>query len=117
MLTEPVVFTISGAAKSCNRVSTEGTSSTYKTADDEVEFRASHATDKSQNKRSLLQVTQTKVASDPISSANKSVDQFVQIVFSRPPFGFTVAETDALWAAAKAKFDTAFTTEVLGGEH
>lgn len=120
MLTDPQTLTVGGQAKTLNRIATNGTSSTYRTADEAYEFTISHQRTKANRTRHEVKVTTKAVAANPVTSSNARVDASFYFVIDQPEFGFTDTQLNDLaqavfgWATASAG---AKTLQVLEDQH
>lgn len=117
MLTDPFSITVSGAAKSMPRVAMGDRTASYQNSDETFKFNMTHRTTKAGRVRHEARFDQRKIVTSPLDSSKQDWDGFsIQINIDRPSYGFTAAEVDALWAAIKAKLDTALITQIYGQE-
>lgn len=117
--TDPQTVTINTVANTLPRVSTNGTTSSYKKDDGTVTLSASHSYGK--RIRSTIRLDHSKIAPDPlISSTSIKFSMSAYVVVDRPNVGYTNAEAkqiaDALFAYLTAS-SGANVTKFLGGEH
>jgi hypothetical protein len=126
MLTDPQDIVISGTTHSLPRVSYApgktvngspvGGSSTYANADETLVLNILQNLTRAGRKRHEYKVVQSKVVTDPVSSANDTESITLGFYIDRPPYGFTVADVDALVAAIKAELTTALVTALYSGQ-
>jgi len=90
-LNDPTTLTVSGVAKTLNRVSTGDNRSIYKNDDGSLMITVSHAYNK--RTRSVVRVDFQKTGADPLFPAqNLTVIGQTYVVLDRPKVGFTNAE-------------------------
>lgn len=117
MLTDPQSITYDGSATSLPRVSVQGRSSTYESADGSLKLTVSHTNGK--RERSEVRLDHTKVSSDPLfPSQNKPYSLSVYGVVNRPlNTGYTDAEAQLVYDALTALMANAtFKAKFLGQE-
>lgn len=115
MFSDPQSVTVNSVAKSMPRIRSGNTDSTYRTADEEFEFRVSHQTTKSRTRR-MVRLNQTKIAADPLTAVNSSQTAGVYIVVDEPKYGFSDAELDYLVDALTAWLSAGNIAKLLGSE-
>nr|QDH87719.1 MAG: hypothetical protein H2Rhizo332525_000001 [Leviviridae sp.] len=118
MLADPISFKVATVATNHPRISVGGESNVYSVADGSSQIRVGGSSTRNR-KRFYLSSTKTKIAADPLTAVNQSVNASVTISISEPLWGFTVAELKALVLDA-CDFLTATTgantDKILGGE-
>lgn len=107
MFTDPTSITINAVAKSFARISTNGMSSVYRTADGLFKLTISHQETKAKRLRSEIRITQTAVVADPITAVNDEETLTFYAVVDRPSAGFTSAQMDQLIQGLKSFLTTA----------
>ena len=115
MFADPQSITINAVPKSMPRISSDGTASSYSTADEEVQMRISHLFSKSR-KRRMVRVDQRVVAADPLTSVNVYQSVGVYLVIDQPEYGFSDAEIDYIVQGLKTWLSTANVLKILGSE-
>lgn len=118
-LTDPLTLTISTVATSFPRVSTSGSSSSYKTSDGSRTFIASHQYG-AKRVRTQVRLDAKKIAPDPLISAQNIVHTMsTYVVIDRGVTGYTPAELKVEFDAL-ANFLLATSgsqlLKILGGE-
>lgn len=115
---DPQSVTISGSAVSLPRTSSGTNSGVFSAADSTVRMLISHAYGK--RNRRTVRLEHSKIAADPLTSANTKYSMTAYIVFDVPTVGYTVAEAQAVvagfttWLTASSGANVA---KVLGGEN
>lgn len=115
---DPQSITISGTAISLPRVSSGTNAGAFSAADGTTVLRVSHNYGK--RNRRTARIESTKIAADPLTSANAKYSMSAYIVIDVPPVGYTVAEAQAVVAGlTKWLTDTsgANVAKLLGGEN
>jgi len=118
MLTEPQSVTISGTANSLPRTSSGVNSGVFNTADGTVALKVVNLYGK--RNRRTVRLEHSKIAADPLTSANTKYSMTAYVVIDTPTVGYTVAEAQAVVAGlSKWLTDTSGSnvTKVLGGEN
>lgn len=115
MFADPLTITINGVAKVMARVSSQGTSSIYQTADGNAKLTISHTEDKTKV-RSLVRLDQRKVAADPLSAENVYVPYVQYTVIERPLFGVTQTEINDTNTGFEAFIDSTVIGKLFGKE-
>lgn len=116
MFADPQSVTINSVAVSLPAVSRNSNDSQYQTADGSTKLTVSHQY-KPERNRYTVRLDASKIAADPLSSANNRVySQSVYIVMDKPVVGFTNAEVQQLVTALTGFLTSANTLKVLGGE-
>jgi hypothetical protein len=115
MLTDPQTITVNAVAKTMPKVSSNGTSTQYKLADDSFRLDVSHQKSKGRI-RSLAKVTQRAVVADPLTSVNDYEELAVHVVIDRPEVGFTSTQVDQLLTGFKTWLDSTMVGKLYGQE-
>lgn len=119
-LADPQSIKISGTTTSLPRVSTGPLESTYESADGLIKLNLSHLRTKSSRKRQVVRIDVTKVTADPfIPSQNVEVSMSTQLIFDRPPAGYTNADAKAVYDGFIEALQAASSlviTKLLGNE-
>jgi hypothetical protein len=115
MLSDPQTVTVNSVAKVMPKVSTNGTSTLYKLADETYRLDVSHQKSKGRI-RSLAKVTQRAVVADPLTAVNDYEELSIHVVIDRPEVGFTSAQVDQLRAGLAAWLDSTMTGKLYGQE-
>lgn len=118
MLADPISFKVASVATNHPRISVGQESNLYAVADGTSVVRVGGSSTRNR-KRQFVSSTRTKVAADPLTAVNQSVQSVVTVTISEPTFGFSNAEVkqqvldtlDFLSASTGANTD-----KVLGGE-
>jgi len=115
---DPQSITLSGTAVSLPRVSSGLNNGAFSTPDGTAVLRVSHAYGK--RNRRTVRLEHSKIAVDPLTSANTKFSMTAYVVVDVPPVGYTVAEAQAV-VAGLTKFltDTSGSNvaKLLGGEN
>lgn len=118
MFADPQSITISAATTSLPRVSTQGGSTRYSSADGAIQEFVSHTIGKRQ--RSVLGLTVSKYAADPLFPVqNTPYSCSFKIFRDAPLVGYTVAEQKAAWDGLLAQLAATsglLTTAFFGGQ-
>lgn len=115
MFTDPQSVTINGVGTTMPRIKLGSSDSTFRTADETVQFRISHQQSKSRMRR-MVRLDQTVIAADPLTAQNTSQTAGVYLVIDEPKFGFTDTQLDYLVDALIAWLSSANIAKVLGSE-
>lgn len=115
MLADPQNVTINAVAVSMPRTSMGATQNIYTSADGLTTLTTKQNKSNTRFRREY-RVSQTKVAVDPISAANKQVGLSVYFVIDEPTFGFSDVEIGYVIAGMKTAFDSTLWGKILGGE-
>jgi len=115
MFSDPQSVTISGSANSLPRISSGIASGGYSTGDGTVQLKISHQTGK--RFRRTVRLEHSKIAADPLTSANTKYSMTAYVVLDTPVVGYTVAEAQAVAAGLVAWLTNANVGKVLGGEN
>lgn len=113
---DPQPVTINSVLTNLPRVQTDGLMSVYMSADGTLKLTVSHQVQNDGRVRSMGRLDQTKVATDPISSANKSVTLSIYTVIERPSFGFSSTEVDQLATGYKSWLSSTVIGKLYGKE-
>jgi hypothetical protein len=121
MFTDPIVFTLSGTNHSLARVRLRERAADYQNALATLFMTISHqdaAAPKGEtgtHVRSLVKVKQNKLVADVLNAERQEFKALeLQLVVSRPQYGFDATELKALWTAFKAEVDDAFMDKIYG---
>jgi hypothetical protein len=118
MLADPQSVTVSTVAHSMPRTSTSINLGEFSESDGTFKLRVQHQY--GSRVRRVIRLDHTKIAADPLISAQNIVYKGgMYVVFDMPITGFTVTEAKADWdgfAALLAASSGAIITKVLGGE-
>jgi hypothetical protein len=119
-LADPQSVKISAATISLPRVATGDFESEYESADGLTKLSLSTIRTKSSRKRQTVRIDVTKVTADPfIPSQNVEVSMSTQVVFDRPPAGYSNADAKAVWDGfieALQASSSKIITQLLGSE-
>jgi hypothetical protein len=119
-LADPQSVKISGSTISLPRVATGDFASTYESADGLTKVSLSTVKTKSSRKRQTVRIDVTKVTPDPyIPTQNTEVSMSTQVVFDRPPAGYSNADAKAVWDGfieALQASSSKIVTQLLGSE-
>lgn len=115
-LATPQSVTINAVATDLHRVSDDKNSSTYKSADDELELIVSHQQSKSRTRR-MVRLNQTIIAADPLTAENSYQKAGVYVVIDEPIFGFDDTDLDYLVDGLIGWLTTANIAAVLASRH
>lgn len=106
MFTEPLIVTVSGAAKNLARIGTSDLKGVFNNTTAGIKATISHTSGK--RDRHVVRLDFSKLTADTFTTGiNKQVSMSVQLVIDAPPVGFTVAEIEANTQAAIDKLDEA----------
>lgn len=97
------------------RVETDDLRAAYISNDENTRFDISH-NDTKVRVRSLGKITIRKVAPDPVSAVNQSIEASLQFVIDRPKFGFSLADLEAERVRFIAWLTTANFAKLFGKE-
>lgn len=118
MLADPISIKVNNVATNHPRVGIGSEQNTYSVADGTSLVRVGGSTS-SKRTRKFMSNTSTKIAADPLTAVNQSVNAVVTISVTAPPWGFTqaqlkqlVLDTADFWTASTG----ANTDKILGGE-
>lgn len=118
MLADPISFKIATVATNHPRVAVGSEANVYQIADGSSKIQVGNSASRVR-KRKFISNTKTKIAADPLTAVNQSVNATITISISEPLWGFTVAEIKAL-VLDTCDFLTASTgaqtDKILGGE-
>jgi len=115
MFTDPQSVTVDGVAYSMPRISADGMSALYSTADENFKMRISHQEAKGRTRR-MVRLDKRLVAADPLTSVNAYQSVGVYIVVDEPEYGFTDDNIDDIIQGFKTWLSTANVNKVLGSE-
>lgn len=119
MFTDPQSITINAITTPLPRVSANGSSTRYSSADGAIQEFVSHTSNGKRN-RSVLSLTVSKYAADPLFPATNTPYSCTFKVFRDGPLvGYTVAEQKLAWdgfLAQLAASSGALTTQFFGGQ-
>lgn len=115
MFTDPQTVTINAIAISLPRISQDGTSATYRSADENTTLKVSHQ--RSNKKvRSVARIDVRAVVADPLTSENDYETDTIYIVFERPEVGFSAAAVNLHAAGFLTWLTPTIITKMMGGE-
>lgn len=104
MFTEPLVVTVSGAAKNLARIGTSDLRGVFNNTAAGLRATISHTSGK--RDRHVVRLDFDKLAADTFTEGiNRAVKMSVQLSVDVPPVGFTTAEIEANTQAAIDKLD------------
>lgn len=112
---DPQTVTISGTANSLPRISSGINSGGFSTADGTVQLKVSHQLGK--RYRRTVRLEHSKIAADPLTSANTKYSMTAYVVLDTPTVGYSVTEAQAVAAGLVAWLTGANVGKVLGGEN
>jgi hypothetical protein len=118
MLADPISVKVAGVATNHPRTGIGSESNTYSTADGSSQIRVGGSTNKTR-KRKYVSNTNTKIAADPLTAVNQTVQATVTVSINEPLWGYTVAEIKALVLDTLdflSATSGANTDKILGGE-
>jgi len=92
MFADPITVTVAGVAKVMGRVSTNGTSAVYATADGIYQLTISHQRQSNGRIRTVSRLDFKKIVTNPLDSTNDWDTISHYTVEERPAFGFTSTE-------------------------
>lgn len=114
MFTDPQSVTVNAVAVSLPRISSTGSSSSYRSADTTEMLTISSAEGK--RNRRTVRVDFNKIAADPLTAVNAKFTGSVYLVIDSPISGFSIAELQYQVTALTAWLSAANVAKVLGGE-
>jgi hypothetical protein len=121
MFSDPISVLFDGSTStSLARITDDGLSSTYSSADRTKTVDISHQVTSNGRRRTTVRLTQKKVSADPISSVNKEVSMSAYIVYDLPPWGFDDSDMVKLTIAIDAFLSAgtyAAVHKLYGSEH
>lgn len=115
-LTTPQSVTINSVATDLHRITSDGTSSMYKSADDTLSLKVSHLQSKGRTRR-LVRLDKTEIAADPLTADNSYQTAGVYIVVDEPEYGFTDSVLKDIIDGLKAWLTSANILAVCAGRH
>lgn len=115
MFTDPQSVTINAVPFSMPRISTQGSSAVYQTADETLKMTISHQDVKDRTRR-MVRLDKRVVAADPLTAENEYKTAAVYIVIDQPEFGFSGTDLDYIVQGFKTWLATANVLKVCGGE-
>jgi len=95
------------------RVSVGNMTARYANADETLTLEITHQITKVGRVRHQVDLVQTKVVTDPVSSENDTEDITVRITVDRPPYGWTEANVSSLVAGFKTWLSTTAGTGIV----
>ena len=116
-LADPQSVTVGSNTISLARTGSGLDQGTFSSNDGTVKMTVSHQYGK--RNRRLVRFDHSKIAADPLTSANTRYSMSVQVVVDVPVTGYSVAEAKQVWdgfAAALSASTGALETKILGGE-
>lgn len=115
MFADPQTVTINAVAKVMPRISLDGTSALYSTADELFKFKISH-TKSNRRVRSMVRIDQRAIVPDPLTSVNDYETLAFYVVLDRPEVGFSSTQIDQLIAGVKTWLDSTAVGKLVGQE-
>lgn len=94
MFADPVTVTVNAVARVMARVSTNGTSSVYESADGNWKLSISHQLTNNKRIKTLARLDQRKIVADPLTAVNDFEIFTTFTVSERPEVGFSQAEVE-----------------------
>jgi len=113
MLTDPQSLNPGTGSVSMPRTAVGQQTAKYSNQDETLTIEIQHQVTKAGRIRHTVDVVQTKVVTDPISSQNDSDSLTVRVLIDRPPFGWTEAQTSSLVAGVQAWLTTTAGTGIV----
>jgi len=114
LFTDPQSVVVNAGTISLPRISSTGSSSTYRSSDT-TEALVISSTEAKRNRRTV-RLDFNKIAADPITAVNAKMTGSVYLVIDSPVTGFTNTELGYQVAALVAYLTTTNVTKVLNGE-
>lgn len=117
-LSDPQSIKIGTTTTSLPRTSSGTNSGVFTSNDGTIAETVSHQYGK--KNRHLLRIDHSKIAADPLTSANTRYQMGTYLVIEVPPVGYTVAEAKAVvdgFIATLTANTGSLVTQVLGGEN
>lgn len=115
MFTDPQSVTINAVPYSMPRVSSQGTSAIYQTADESLKMTISHQEAKDRTRR-MVRLDKRVIAADPLTSENDYRTCGVYLVIDEPEYGFSDTDIDNIVQGFKTWLSSGNVTKVLGQE-
>lgn len=118
MLADPISAKVAGVATNHPRTGVGSESNVYSVADGSSVIRVGGSTTRNRA-RKYISNTSTKIAADPLTAVNQSVNATVTVSVNAPAFGFTQAQLKALVLDTLEFLSAstgANTDKILGGE-
>lgn len=118
-LSDPQTVTTS-AAFTLNRISDDNGKSEYWSSDRTTKESVESKTMASGRTRHIVRLTTTKVAADPLTAINKSLDATISLTWDCPAWGFTEAEKLQLLSGLVTQLTAgtnAVAKQILGFQH
>lgn len=106
MFTEPLSIDPGTGAVSLPRVGVSNFAASYANADGTLTLEITHQITKVGRVRHQVDLKQTKVVTDPVSSTNDTEDCTVRLLIDRPAYGWTEAQISSLCAGLKTWLTT-----------
>lgn len=116
MFASPQVITYNAVATDLHRITDDGMSSVYQSADGNQKLTISHQTSKNRTRR-LVKYERKVVAADPLTAENTYQQASVHVVIDEPNFGFADADLDNQVDALTLWLNAANIGAVLAGRH
>lgn len=119
-LPDPQSITISAATSSLPRITDDGNTGTYQSADGLIKFTVVSAKTANGRLRATIRIDKTVVAADPLTAVNQSLSGSIYYVYDFPVLGFTTADKIAIAAGLSGQLtasSNAVLTKVLEMQH
>lgn len=119
-LPDPQTITIGGVTSSLPRITDDGFSGTYQSADGTVKMTVTSAKTAAGRLRATVRVDKTVVAADPLTAINQSLSGSIYLTLDFPILGFTTADKIAAYAGLTNQLEAstnAVLTKVLEMQH
>lgn len=116
MFADPQSVTVNSVAQSMPRVSSTGTSSVYRKADETFTLSISHTKSGKDRVRSLVRIDQKAIVPDPLTSVNDYETLSFYVVVDRPLAGFDATTVYNLIAGLKTWLDSTASGKLFGME-
>jgi len=114
LFSDPQSVTVNAVPISLPRISSAGTSSSYRSSDT-TEMLTISSTESKRNRRTV-RLDFNKIAADPITAVNAKFSASAYLVIDTPTSGFTNTEVGYQVAALVAYLTTTNVNKVLNGE-
>lgn len=116
MFTSPQSVTVNAVATDLHRIKDDGLSSTYTSADGNLELKISSQPTKNRVRR-MVRLDKTVIAADPLTAQNAYQKAGVYIVIDEPTYGYSDADLTDLVTALKTWATTTNIGNVLASRH
>lgn len=112
---DPQSITIDATPYSLPRISSQGASAIYASADETLTMKISHQESKDRTRR-MARLDLRTVAANPLTAVNEYKTAGVYLVIDEPEYGFTDTELDDLVQALTVWLSSANVAKILGSE-